>query len=223
MGPDGMPGNPGGKVARRMPRPTARDHGDLRLLVILLRALRCWDQSELAAASGVSRTAISSYETGDKAPTRRTQEKLAAAVGLPHALLDPLLTLIGALRRAWEEGGLPGEAAAGLVREAGGAAAAWMETARAAALVFLAGSRGRGEAPPDEARRRARDTWARLTALPAAQRRLAVPLVREVRTRAMVELLRAESAAADGEAAREMEELAAEIAERVAGGHNART
>ena len=75
---------------------------DLAPAVTLLRALRGWSQKELADASGVDKSQISRYELGREAPSRRTQERLAAAVGLPPFLLDPMVAFVRRLREALE-------------------------------------------------------------------------------------------------------------------------
>lgn len=58
------------------------DRAALGLLIVLLRSLRRWTQEELAKASGVQRSQISAYELWKRTPTRRTLERLAAAVGV---------------------------------------------------------------------------------------------------------------------------------------------
>ncbi len=55
----------------------------LGLLIVLLRSLRHWSQGKLASASGVQRSQISTYESGETQPRRQTLERLAAAVGVP--------------------------------------------------------------------------------------------------------------------------------------------
>jgi transcriptional regulator with XRE-family HTH domain len=78
------------------------DPADLRLIVIFLRSVRRWTQEELSRASGVDRGLISDYELGDKAPTNRTLERLAAGVGLPYAFVEALLPTFRAARLAAE-------------------------------------------------------------------------------------------------------------------------
>jgi transcriptional regulator with XRE-family HTH domain len=86
----------GGLMARQ------RDPADLRLIVMFLRSLRRWTQEELSRASGVDRGLISDYELGDKAPTSRTLERLAAGVGLPYTFVESLLPAFRAARLAAE-------------------------------------------------------------------------------------------------------------------------
>lgn len=86
---------------------------DLRLIVTFLRSLRRWTQEEFSRASGVDRSLISDYELGNKAPTRRTLERLAAGVGLPYVFVETLLPIFRAARLATEgrqESGDPSEA-----------------------------------------------------------------------------------------------------------------
>src|SRR5258708_3603151 len=56
-----------------------------------LRGVRRWSQAELAAQSGVPESAISRYENGKQTPSRKTWEKICAAVGLPCATVDEVL------------------------------------------------------------------------------------------------------------------------------------
>jgi transcriptional regulator with XRE-family HTH domain len=85
------------------------------VLVHVLRALRLWDKSDLAAAAGLDPAAITRYESGTSLPRVSTLERLAAAVGLPmgavETVLLPVVRLLLALsvrRRApeacWDSG-----------------------------------------------------------------------------------------------------------------------
>ena len=94
-----------------MPRPTLADPADLSLMVTFLRALRRWTQAELSRASGVDRGLISDYELGSKSPTRKTLQRLAAAVGLPYSHVELLLPIFRESRLAAEGSG--GASAAG--------------------------------------------------------------------------------------------------------------
>ena len=198
-----------------MPPSPAGDPEDLRYVVIFLRAFGRLDRSELSAKSGVSRNLIAAYEAGDKAPSRRTLERLAAAVGYPCALLEPLLSFIRLFRIAWEQG--PWRPAAPVTL--GEAADTLFEGAiRAAATLHLARLSRPREGDPEEARRTARDAWARLKALPLKLQRLAVPVAQGLCTWAGVEVLCAESeraAAHSAVMARELAELALQVADRV--------
>ena len=70
-----------------------------RLMVLLLRSLRRWDQRTFAEASGVDQRDISRYETGDQVPRPETLERLARAAGVSPARLDLLLEV---LRQTWD-------------------------------------------------------------------------------------------------------------------------
>ncbi len=90
---------------------------DLAPTVTLLRALRGWNKTQLAEASGIAKSQISRYELGREIPSARTLERLAAAVGLPPFLLEPMEAFIRRLREAMAGRGpsdLAPAAAAGL-------------------------------------------------------------------------------------------------------------
>jgi transcriptional regulator with XRE-family HTH domain len=76
------------------------DSEDWAPTITLLRALRGWSQTQLAEASGVDKSQISRYEQGKEVPSPRTQQRLAAAVGLPPVLLAPMTAFIRRLREA---------------------------------------------------------------------------------------------------------------------------
>jgi transcriptional regulator with XRE-family HTH domain len=80
------------------------DPEDWAPTITLLRALRGWSQTQLADASGVDKSQISRYEQGKEVPSPRTQERLAAAVGLPPVLLAPMAAFIRRLREAAGQG-----------------------------------------------------------------------------------------------------------------------
>ena len=80
------------------------DPADVRLLVIFLRSLAHWNQTELAAATGIDKGLISAYELGETAPSRKSLEKIARAVGVSYDFAESLLPFFAALRRARESG-----------------------------------------------------------------------------------------------------------------------
>ena len=82
------------------------DPEDWAPAVTLLRALRGWNQTQLAAASGVAKSQISRYELGREVPSPRTLERLAAAVGLPPFHLATIVAFIRRLREAMAGEGL---------------------------------------------------------------------------------------------------------------------
>lgn len=71
---------------------------DLRLLLILLRGVKGWNQADLAKAARVDRASISDYERGVRAPSRKTLERILDAAGIPYAKLDQVMPLLRALR-----------------------------------------------------------------------------------------------------------------------------
>jgi transcriptional regulator with XRE-family HTH domain len=75
-----------------------KDPADLRVAVIFLRAVRGWDQRELAAAAGVSASLISRYESGEAPPTPKTFEQIVAAVGVPASTVERLFAVIRSAR-----------------------------------------------------------------------------------------------------------------------------
>jgi transcriptional regulator with XRE-family HTH domain len=79
---------------------------DLAPTVTLLRALRGWSKKQLADASGVDKSQVSRYELGKEVPSPRTMERLAAGVGLPPFLLEPMTSFIHRLREAMAVEGL---------------------------------------------------------------------------------------------------------------------
>jgi transcriptional regulator with XRE-family HTH domain len=81
----------------------AGDPADLGVLIAVLRSIPHWTQAELAQAAGVDRASISDYERGLKAPSRRTLEKIVAAVGVPFARVERLLPILRSLRLSREE------------------------------------------------------------------------------------------------------------------------
>jgi hypothetical protein len=136
---------------------TPADPRDLRLVVIFLRSLRFWDRTKLATESGLSRNTVDACELGGRC-SRRTLERIAAAVGFPTVLLDPLLALFRRLRILWEQGEPQPERLAAIGDEADCTAEQWAAIVRSAVTLYLA---HRSAAPtvdgdPEEVRRAAR-------------------------------------------------------------------
>jgi transcriptional regulator with XRE-family HTH domain len=52
-----------------------------------VRVAKCWSQEELAAASGLSRDAISRIERGDRQPSLDALARIATALGVTLAML----------------------------------------------------------------------------------------------------------------------------------------
>jgi transcriptional regulator with XRE-family HTH domain len=109
---------------------------DLRLVVRLLRGLHDWSQKDLAAASSLSASAISRYESGRMVPTRKALERLASAAGVPMSALDThLLPALKAVRLAMAA---PEEVDGDPHTEVEKFASALSEAARTAVTAFLA-------------------------------------------------------------------------------------
>ena len=70
------------------------DKEDIRIAVAMLRALRGWNQAELAQAAGLGASAVSRYESGAQEPSLRTFDRIVTAVGLRPPLVRSLLTWI---------------------------------------------------------------------------------------------------------------------------------
>jgi len=85
-------------------------------LLAVLRTLRGWTQEELAAAAGVSGTAISKAELGIQVPVEEVRDKLEAALGVQGTTRE-LRILLGEIRAGMldPERGHRGKA----IREAG--------------------------------------------------------------------------------------------------------
>ena len=89
---------------------------DLSLAVRFLRALRGWNQTELAQAAGWDKSRISLMESGKAKIERADLQWLSKAAGLPFYLLIASLPLLRLLRLALGRDDLPaetGERAAG--------------------------------------------------------------------------------------------------------------
>jgi len=71
---------------------------DLAVTLSILRIIRRWSQSELAAAAGVTNSAISDYERGKVDPQTQTLQKLVRALGLPLSALDQTQSFIQIIR-----------------------------------------------------------------------------------------------------------------------------
>lgn len=75
-----------------------KDPEELRVAIVFLRAVRGWDQAELAAAAGVSKGTISRYESGEASPSPRTFRRIVEAGGLPPATMERLFAVIRSAR-----------------------------------------------------------------------------------------------------------------------------
>jgi transcriptional regulator with XRE-family HTH domain len=73
---------------------------DYRVAIIFLRAIRGWDQGELAATAGMAPSTISRYESGESSPSAKTFERIVSAVGVPAATMRRLFAVIRSARAA---------------------------------------------------------------------------------------------------------------------------
>lgn len=72
--------------------------GELRKLLVQLRLLRGWNQKQLAAAAGIPASSLSTYESGRKAPSRRTVARLVSAAAASPPDLARIVTFITGAR-----------------------------------------------------------------------------------------------------------------------------
>jgi transcriptional regulator with XRE-family HTH domain len=200
------------------------DPEDVKLLVRVLRALRGWDQMELATAAGMDASSISHYETGRKVPSRRILGRLAVAVGVSASFVEScLLPVLSAARAAATR--FTGEALddpEGAATELGRALAGAGRSTLATFFSRLGSARRRPwerTGPPSpEDRIVAADLWQRLERRSAEERRFLVESCREFQLWSLAERLCHESEAlASGEEALELARLALRVAELAPG------
>ncbi len=209
-------------AGREMGMARQGDPADLRLVVKFLRSLPDWTQEELSRESGVDRGLISDYELGDKAPTRKTLERLASAVRLPFSHVEALLPLFRAARlaRAGERAAtasVPGSVADGLDQAILGAV---LPRIRPHLLELEAQVIGGRSAPAPQDRQEAGELCESLRGLAPKQRRAAVETEPKYWTWAVAERLCVESehaAARRADQAAELAKLALRVAELVPG------
>jgi transcriptional regulator with XRE-family HTH domain len=185
---------------------------DVRLALGVLRLLRGWTQAEMAAAAGVHKSLLSLYEQGKTVPTAKTLGRLIAAVELPPASFDSVVSLVR-LIRYWSgrSDEASADAAAALARIVG-------TTVEVAVARDLAGWT---PDPPLAASAsnaaEVEDLWESLERLSAERRSLLVREIPDFQNPRLGERLCAESeraAPADAARAQELAALAREIAER---------
>lgn len=85
------------------------EFADLSLAVRFLRALRGWNQTELARAAGWDKSRISLMESGKSKVEKADLQWLSKAIGLPFSLLTASLPLLRLLRLALGRDDLPEE------------------------------------------------------------------------------------------------------------------
>jgi transcriptional regulator with XRE-family HTH domain len=210
----GAPGRVGGGGAVSASLSSAALPQALRVL----RLIAGLEREELAAAVGMSKGVIQTYERGrgKRTPLAATVQKLLDGMDLPPEVLDRTLRFLAEARaaRRWyrREGAASLQAriedvAAGEAAEAEDSARAWPARLQAAASLLAA-------------RRRAPALWARLQGYPDEARRALVREAAEFQDAGLCELLCEESLRAAGdsaEAALRLAELAVLAAERVPG------
>jgi transcriptional regulator with XRE-family HTH domain len=211
----------------RMPR---RDNPeDLKFVVVFLRMLRGWTQTELAEAAGLSASAISRYEIGDIVPGREALEEIAMAVGLPLRMLDRVFLWVGAARSAVASATDPGDPdrlADAVAGELAAGLSDLLDTVTSMMLTSLpdldSGPWRRAAAAPPQAddREEAPELWEALQRHEPSTRRFLVEDSRRFQKWALCELLCAESvraACGSADEALELAELALRVAERTPG------
>jgi transcriptional regulator with XRE-family HTH domain len=192
----------------------------VRRVVAGLRALRGWSQAELAAAAGVAESTVSRCESGVQVPTRRTFERLVAALDPPPKLLEDILAWLresvsgsgGSVRLA-EPARLPPAAAelAAAMTRLEKVAIPSESTKREAAPLFT---------PSEWGRREALDLWSLLEPLSSEDQLFLVVEASEYHRWELCELLcelSLKAAADQAERALELASLALNIVENVKG------
>lgn len=205
--------------------------GASQAAVRVLRALRGWNQAELAEAAGMERGTIQRYESGEQEPPCETLVQIAAAVGVNRRRLE--LILLPAVRVLNEnldpvdeepetlttDGWNVEEAAERLSRELG-------EIGRCAALNFFADLERQELEAESEAwrplprhREEAQAIWRRLAGLSRDDQAFLIDWSEELHSWALAEHICHLSAepAAEPERALELAGLAAQVADKVTG------
>ncbi len=185
------------------------DPQDLRLVIILLRELKDWDQSDLVRGTGIDPSSLSRYEAAKKTPSPKTLARVAAAVDVPYAFAEELIPLCRGLRLAYER-----VVARGAFAEADPEAAAELDrrvteaALRAAAPLLLElGALGHG-GPRAEDRDWAVAQWERMKDLPLREQEMIIDTLDSERIWALAERLSQESIAAAADRADQCLELA---------------
>ncbi|HZF08880.1 MAG TPA: helix-turn-helix transcriptional regulator [Thermoanaerobaculia bacterium] len=180
--------------------PVEEDAEEQKLLAHFLRGFRGLSQKQMARASGVSKSTISSIETGTHAPRKKSLARLASGVGIPYPWLAPILHFLARLRAGfnpWPAPWVPGEEPA---REIAYAVetAVHLEEPRLQELAV-------GPAGPAAAED---ELWLRLERCTPGERRVLVLGARAFRTQTLCQRLCAESKKATAGAAPLAVELA---------------
>ncbi len=194
---------------------------DVRLALGVLRLLRGWTQAEMAAAAGVHKSLLSLYEQGKTVPTAKTLGRLIAAVELPPASFDSVVSLVR-LIRYWSgrSDAASADAAAALARIVG----TTVEVAVARDLAGWTPDPALAASAADAAE--IENLWELLEGLSAERRSLLIREIPDFQNPRLGERLCAESeraAPADAVRAHELAALAREIAERAVAPEEERT
>lgn len=189
-----------------------RKHPNCRALV-LMREVLGWDQGELGKAIGMTARQVSDLERGRPIPTRGDLLRCAREMGLPDTFVDRTF----AYRQSARPGGPPGatEAAIEIDRLAAELAGEFETTLRRTLTRAYHGAIGLVE------KQLAAELWARLRPLTPAERQFQVEADLLYHRWGLAVFLAHESADAaadDHGRARELAQLAAEIAGRLQGG-----
>lgn len=152
------------------------DKEDLRIAVAMLRTLRGWSQAELALATGLGASAVSRYESGAQEPSRRTFDRIIAAVGVRPPLVRSLLTWIRKARAEVVGGDFP-NSLDGFIESSA------LELADAFSAMLRSAARGleasRQSTHPD---RPAAELWAHLKEVPVEDRPFVIEAVEELQS-----------------------------------------
>jgi len=92
-------------AGQRIDRNAQEEDAAAGLLVVLLRSLWHWSQTDLANASGIQKSQISLYELGETTPSEVTLRRLAAAARVTWAEADTVLLALRVFDRAIRSGG----------------------------------------------------------------------------------------------------------------------
>jgi transcriptional regulator with XRE-family HTH domain len=186
--------------------PSKDDVEDVRTAVRLLRALRNWDQKQLAAALGVDKSRVSLWERG-LVPLREDDlRRIAEAAGLSRGLFGRLVTVARLFRpllapgTAERLGSERLEEAFSAADRLGASMAATIQIAATELLINLEASAEQEEARKDAERllpERAETVWQRLQDCPSEHWELLARCGREYQAPAMALRFCAESEAAE--------------------------
>ena len=190
------------------------DPRDTRLVIIMCRSLKDWNQAELCLEAGIDPATMSRYESGEQTPFPKNLARIAEAVGVGWDFVEELIPLCRSIRLAYERSLARKDFAEDdrdeldrkLVGAALHAAAPFLrELAEAAAC-----------APRASDREWAATLWEGMKDLPAAKQQLIVDMLDDHRIWALAERLGQASADAASHRADKALELA-KLALRAAG------